>query len=120
LSQWLLERNADVTSVKGILERIQKEEFQVITKQVLEMKMSPKDALKTIKNGENQDKVKKTAFKLPEATSDSIVIFEDAEEEMMLHLQEKRIRPRYIFINLITAPLHKWMKMVRSIQMKSS
>ena len=97
LSQWLLERNADVTSVKGILERIQKEEFQVITKQVMEMKMSPKDALKTIKNGENQDKVKKTAFKLPEATSDSIVIFEDAEEEMMLHLQEEKDKAKVYF-----------------------
>jgi hypothetical protein len=92
LSQWLLERNADVTSVKGILERIQKEEFQAITKQVLEMKMSPKDALKTIKNGENLDKVKTKAFKLPDATSDSIVIFDDAEEEMMLHLEKEKVK----------------------------
>jgi hypothetical protein len=97
LSQWLLERNADVTSVKGILERIQKEEFQVITKQVLEMKMSPKDALKTIKNGENLDKVKTKAFKLPEATSESIVIFDDSEEEMMLHLQEEKDKAKVYF-----------------------
>ncbi|MFN9709967.1 MAG: hypothetical protein ACK55K_00990 [Bacteroidota bacterium] len=97
LSQWLLERNADVTSVKGILERIQKEEFQAITKQVLEMKMSPKDALKKIKDEENLDKVKKTAFKLPEATSNSIVIFDDAEEEMMMHLQEEKVKAKVYF-----------------------
>lgn len=97
LSKWLLERNSDVASVKGILERIQKEEFQAITKQVLEMKMSPKDALKKIKDEENLDKVKKTAFKLPDATSNSIVIFDDAEEEMMLHLQEEKDKAKVYF-----------------------
>lgn len=92
LSQWLLERNADVASVKGILERIQKEDFQGITKQVLEMETSPKDALKKIKDEENLEKVKKTAFKLPESTSDSILIFNDAEEEMMMHLQKEKVK----------------------------
>ena len=86
MSQWLLERNADVTSVNGILERIQKEEFQAITKQVLEMEISPKEALRKIKDEENRGKVKTKAFKLPDATSDSIIIYDDAEEEMLIHL----------------------------------
>jgi len=97
LSKWMLERNSDVASVKAILQRIEKGEFPTITKQVLEMKMSPKDALKKIKDEENLDKVKKTAFKLPDATSNSIVIFDDAEEEMMLHLQEEKDKAKVYF-----------------------
>jgi hypothetical protein len=95
LSQWLLERNSDVESIKAILERIEKEEFSSITKQVLEMKISPKEALNKIKEEENLSKVKTKAFKLPTATSDSITIYDDAEEEMMIHLEKEQ--PRVYF-----------------------
>ena len=50
LSRWLIERNSDVASVKAILEKIEKEEFPSITKQVLEMEISPKGALRKIKD----------------------------------------------------------------------
>ena len=89
LSRWLLDRNSDVASVKAILERIEKEEFPSITKQVLEMKISPKSALKQIKYEENLGAVKTKAFKLPDAKSDSIIIYDDAEEEMLLHLEKE-------------------------------
>jgi hypothetical protein len=90
LSRWLLERNSDVASVKAILERIEKEEFLSITKQVLEMNISPKSALKQIKDKENLEAVKTKAFKLPDAKSDSIIIYDDAEEEMLIHLDQEK------------------------------
>ena len=92
LSRWLLERNSDVASVKAILERIEKEEFPSITKQVLEIKISPKSALKQIKDEEYRGKVKTKAFKLPDATSDSIIIYDDAEEEMLIHLEQEKAK----------------------------
>ncbi len=92
LSRWLLERNSDVASVKSILERIEKEEFPSIIKQVLEMKISPKEALKQIKDEENLGKVKTKAFKLPDATSDSIIIYDDAEAEMLIHLEQEKAK----------------------------
>lgn len=90
LSKWLLERNSDVASVKAILERIEKEEFPSITKQVLEMKISPKEALRKIKDEVNLSKDKTIAFKLPEASSDSIIVYDDAEEEMLIHLEREK------------------------------
>jgi hypothetical protein len=92
LSNWLLERNSDVASVKAILERIEKEEFPLITKQVLEMKISPKEALRKIKEEENLSKVKTMAFKLPDATSYSIFVYDDAEEEMLIHLDKEKAK----------------------------
>ena len=92
LSRWLLERNSDVASVKAILERIEKEEFPSITKQVLEIKISPKSALKQIKDEETLVAVKTKAFKLPEAKSDSIIIYDDAEEEMLIHLEQEKAK----------------------------
>lgn len=92
LSNWLLERNSDVASVKAILERIEKEEFPSITKEVLEMKTSPKEALRKIKDEENLGKVKTMAFKLPEATSYSIFVYDDAEEEMLIHLDKEKAK----------------------------
>ena len=92
LSRWLLDRNSDVASVKSILERIEKEEFPSIIKQVLEMKISPKEALKQIKDEENLGKVKTKAFKLPDATSDSIIIYDDAEAEMLIHLEQEKAK----------------------------
>ena len=92
LSRWLLERNSDVASVKAILERVEKEEFPSITKQVLDMEISPKEALRKIKDEENLSKVKSMSFKLPNATSDSIIIYEDAEEEMLIHLNQEKAK----------------------------
>ena len=92
LSKWMLERNSDVASVKAILQRIEKGEFPSITKQVLEMEISPKEALRKIKDEENRGKVKTMAFKLPEATSDSIIVYDDAEEEMLIHLEREKAK----------------------------
>ena len=92
LSKWMLERNSDVASVKAILQRIEKVEFPSITKQVLEMEISPKEALRKIKDEEYRGKVKTKAFKLPDATSDSIIIYDDAEEEMLIHLEQEKAK----------------------------
>lgn len=90
LSQWMLERNSDIASLRSIVEKIEKGEFAAITKQVLEMGISPKEALKKIKEEENLKEVKPKAFKLPNATSSSIMIYENAEEEMMIHLEKEK------------------------------
>jgi hypothetical protein len=90
LSQWLLDKNADVASIEKVLELIEKNEYPEIMNQVQQMEISPKEALRKIKDEENLNKVKSKAFKLPDATSDSIFIYEDAEEEMMIHLQKEK------------------------------
>ncbi|MDF5691608.1 ParB/RepB/Spo0J family partition protein [Aquirufa aurantiipilula] len=92
LSKWLLERNSDVKSVKGILDLIEENEFPEIFNQVLEMKISPKEALKKVNNEVSFGKVKSKAFKLPTATSESIFIHEGAEEEMMVQLENENVR----------------------------
>ena len=82
LSMWLLDRNSDVKSVKGVLDLIEKNEFPEIMNQVLEMKISPKDALRQVNKEVSFGKVKSKAFRLPTATSDSIIIYDDAEEDL--------------------------------------
>ena len=92
LSKWLLERNSDVKSVKGVLDSIEKNEYPEIMNQVLEMKVSPKEALRKVNNEVNLGKVKSKAFKLPTATNESIFIHEGAEEEMMVQLENENAK----------------------------
>ena len=92
LSMWLLDRNSDVKSVKGVLDLIEKNEFPEIMNQVLEMKISPKDALRQVNKEVSFGKVKSKAFRLPTATSDSIIIYDDAEEEMMVKLEKENAK----------------------------
>ena len=92
LSKWLLERNSDVKSVKGVLDSIEKNEFPEIMNQVLEMKISPKEAMKKVEAEGRFEKVKPKAFKLPTATSESIFIHEGEEEEMMVQLEKENVK----------------------------
>ena len=92
LSKWLLDRNSDVKSVNGVLDSMEKNEYPEIVNQVLEMKVSPKEALRKVNNEENLGKLKSKAFKLPTATNESIFIHEGAEEEMMVQLENENAK----------------------------
>ena len=92
LSKWLLEHNSDVKSVKGVLDSIEKNEFPEIMNQVLEMKISPKEAMKKVEAEGRFEKLKPKAFKLPTATSESIFIHEGEEEEMMVQLEKEKVK----------------------------
>jgi hypothetical protein len=92
LSQWLLDKNADAASIERVLEMIEKNEFPEIMNHVLEMKISPKDALRQVNKEMSIGKVKSKAFRLPTATSDSIIIYDDAEEEMMVKLEKENAK----------------------------
>lgn len=92
LSMWLLDRNSDVKSVKGVLDLIEKNEYPEIMNQVLEMKISPKEAMRKVNIEVSFGKVKSKSFKLPTATSESIFIHEGAEEEMMVQLEKEKVQ----------------------------
>ncbi len=85
---WLLAKQADLSSLKSIIEMMKKNENSDLVDQVLALKLSPKSAVKMIEDRVKNSSLRDKAFKLPEANSENIIVHSGYEEEIMKMLEK--------------------------------